>query len=92
MYKDDKMEMVENYGAMSLLPIPAKCSEIIVCDVISDHIFPCLTEWQHGFIKGRSCVTQLILTHYYWAKAPGHGCCEDVAFLDFSKAFGRVSH
>lgn len=37
-------------------------------------------------------MTQLILTHHYWAKAPDHGCYEDVAFLDFSKAFGRVSH
>ena len=37
-------------------------------------------------------MTQLILTHHYWVKAPDHGCYEGVAFLDFSKAFGRVSH
>ena len=91
MHKDDKMELVGNYRSMSLRPIPAKCFERIVCDVTCGHIFRYLTEWQHGFIKGGSCVTQLILTHHYWAMAD-HGCYEDVAFLDFSKAFGRVSH
>ena len=59
-------------------------------------IFPLfiLTECQQSFkfIKGRSCVTQLILTYHYWAKALDNGCQVDVAFLDFSKAFDGVSH
>ena len=37
-------------------------------------------------------MTQLILTNHYWAKALDDGGYEDVAFLDFSKAFDRVSH
>ena len=91
-HKGDKKELVENYRSISLLPIPAKCLERIVYDAICDHIFPYLTEWQHGFIKGRSCMTQLILTHHHWAMALENGCQVDVAFLDFSKAFDRVSH
>ena len=51
-----------------------------------------LTEWQRGFIKGGSRVTQLILIHHYWAKALDDACQVDVAFLDFSKAFDRVFH
>ena len=90
-HKCDKMELVKSYISISLPPIPAKCLERIIYIAMLDHIFPHLTEWQHGFIKRRSCVTQLILTHHHWAMAD-HGCYEDVAFLDFSKAFGRVSH
>ena len=70
---------------------PSQCLEKIVYNAICDPIFPYLTEWQHAYIKGRSCVTQLVLTHHHWAKALDDGCQVDVAFLDFSKAFDTVS-
>ena len=41
-HKGDKMELVEKYRPISLLPIPAKCLERIVDDAIRDHIFPYL--------------------------------------------------
>ena len=54
---------------------------------------PYLSEWQHGFIKGRSCTTQLALTCHQWAKASDEGRQIDVAFfLIFVKAFDRVPH
>ena len=37
-------------------------------------------------------MTQLILSHNYWAKVLDDGCQLDVAFLDLSKAFNRASH
>ena len=59
------------------------CLERIVHYAIYDHVSPLLTEWQHGFIKGRSCeTTQLILTHHQWATALDKGRQVDVAFLD----------
>ena len=36
--------------------------------------------------------TELVLTHQQWIKALDEGRQVDVAFLDFSKAFDRVSH
>ena len=51
-----------------------------------------LSKWQHGFIEGRSCETQLVLTHHIWALALDEGLQVDVAFLHFCKAFDRVSH
>ena len=39
-----------------------------------------LCDLQHGFQQSRSCETQLIIT------------INDVIFLDFSKAFDKVSH
>ena len=52
---------------------------------------PLLTDWQHGFVKGHSCTTQLVLTHHQWTKALDDGTEVDVVFLDFAKAFDRVS-
>lgn len=40
-----------------------------------------------GFIKGRSCETQLVITHHQWALVLDDCRQVDVAFLDFSKAF-----
>ena len=41
-HKGDKMELVEKYTPISLLPTPAKCLERIVDDAICDHILPYL--------------------------------------------------
>ena len=91
-HKGDSKELVASYRSILLLPIPAKCLERIVHSAIYDHVSPFLTEWQHGFIKGRSCETQLTLTHHQWATALDKGRQVDVIFLDFSKAFDKVNH
>ena len=43
-------------------------------------------------MKGRSCLTQLVLTNHMWSKALGDGLQVDAVFLDFAKAFDRVNH
>ena len=72
--------------------IPGKCQERIIHSAIYSHVSKYLSDWQHGFIKGRSCATQLVLTHHHWAKALDLGQQTDVVFLDFAKAFDRVNH
>ena len=93
-HKGDNRELVQNYRSISLLPISAKCLECIMHNVtcIYLHVSPYLREWRQRFVKGRSCETQLVLTHHQWAKALDEGRQVNVAFLDFSKAFDRVSH
>jgi len=45
---------------------------------------------QHGFMKGRSCLTNLI-SFYEQVTHPGHeGKAVVVVYLDFSKAFDTV--
>ena len=56
------------------------------------HVAPYLNDWQHGFIIGRSCVTQLVLSHHQWTKALDAGNQFDIVLLDFSKVFDKVSH
>ena len=84
--------MVKNYRLISLLSVPSKCQEKIVDNAIYSHVAPFLTDWQRSFVKGRSCTTQLVLTHHQWKKALDDGLQVDVVFLDFAKAFDRVSH
>ncbi|XP_068756536.1 uncharacterized protein [Montipora capricornis] len=91
-HKTNNKEFVENYRSISLLPIPAKCLERLVHTAIYAYVSPYLAEWQHGFVKGKSCETQLVLTHPQWVTALDEGRQVDIAFLDFSKAFDRVNH
>ncbi|GAB0180264.1 short transient receptor potential channel 4 [Grus japonensis] len=47
---------------------------------------------QHGFMKGRSCFTNLISFYDKVTHLVDEGKAVDVVYLDFSKAFGTVSH
>jgi hypothetical protein len=53
-------------------------------DLVSRH--------QHGFTKGRSCVTQLLETLDTWTEALDEGCATDAIYMDFMKAFDSVPH
>ena len=72
-FKANAKENVENYRSISLLSILGKCQERIVHRVVYSHVSPFLNGWQHGFVKGRSCITQLVLTHHMWHKALDDG-------------------
>ena len=47
---------------------------------------------QHGFMKGRSCLTNLISFYDLVARLVDEGKAVDVVYLDFSKAFDTISH
>jgi len=47
---------------------------------------------QHGFTRGRSCLTNLLETFETWTRISGEGTGIAVVFLDFRKAFDSVSH
>ena len=92
MFKKGKKDEVTNYRPISLLSLVSKITERCVCDKLFDFIADRIRPLQHGFVKGRSTVTQLLDTVHRLTKAIDQGYQTDVTFLDFSKAFDSVSH
>ena len=84
-----------NYRPVSLTSQVCKVLESIVRDQILEHleVNGLLSDKQHGFRKGRSCLTNLLTTLEEWTKIMDEkDNCVDVAYLDFRKAFDLVSH
>ena len=92
-YKDGDTGSVTNYRGISLLSVVWKCQERIFHTVnIYDQVFQYLHDCHHGFLRGRSTVSQLVLVHDDWAKVLDNQGQVDVVFLEFSKAFYLVNH
>ena len=51
-----------------------------------------LLDYQHGFVMGRSCITQLLKVIDKWTEILDQGGVVDVIYLDFAKAFDTVPH
>jgi hypothetical protein len=66
--------------------------EGIVRDRMVDHmtVNNLIEESQHGFVKGRSCATNLIEFLDYLSDILESGGTADAIFLDFAKAFDKV--
>ena len=83
-----------NYRPVSLTSVVCKVMEQLIRDEIMNHLVTnaLLTSCQHGFIKGRSCITQLLATLDYWTEVMDDGGNVDAIYLDFSKCFDSVPH
>ena len=93
-YKKGCKEGPGNYRPVSLTSVPGKVMEQIVLREIMLHVWD---NWgtrlsQHGFMKGRSCLTNLISFYDPVTRLVDEGKAVDVVYLDFSKAFDTVSH
>ena len=51
-----------------------------------------ITRSQHGFVKGRSCLTNLLEAFEDWTAALDEGYGLDIVYLDYRKAFDSVPH
>lgn len=51
-----------------------------------------ITQLQHGFIRNRSCVTQLLSVLHSIGEVLDKNIQSDVLYLDFAKAFDSVDH
>ena len=84
----------ENYRPVSLTSIACKVMESILKDQIVKHlnINDLIKPTQHGFMKKRSCLTNLLEYLEIITRIIDEGENADVIYLDFSKAFDKVSH
>jgi len=93
-FKKGKKKDPGNYGPVSLTSIPEYKIEQLILEVIIKQVEEkkVIRRSQHGFTKGKSCLTNLIA---FYDGMPGwvhEGRAVDVVYLDFSKAFDTVSH
>jgi hypothetical protein len=81
-----------NYRPVSLTSVPCKLLESLIDEEINRHLNEnnLLNCSQHGFMKGRSCSTNLIEFLEVVTSAVDRGESVDIFYLDFSKAFDTV--
>ncbi|GAB0204550.1 mitochondrial enolase superfamily member 1 [Grus japonensis] len=93
-FKKDKKEDPGNYRPVSLTSIPVEGIEHVILGVINKHIEEekVIGRGQHGFTKGKSCLTNLIAFYDGMTGWVDERRAVDVVYLDFSKAFDTVSH
>ncbi|GAB0179931.1 mitochondrial enolase superfamily member 1 [Grus japonensis] len=93
-YKKDWREDLGTYRPVSLTLVPENAMEQIILSAITPHIQDNQVTGpsQHGFMKGRSCFTNLISFYDEVTLLVDEGKAVDVVYLDFSKAFDTISH
>ncbi|KAK4828333.1 LOW QUALITY PROTEIN: hypothetical protein QYF61_025802 [Mycteria americana] len=93
-FKKGRKEDPGNYRPVSLTSVLGKLMEQIILSAITWHVEDNqgIKPSQHGFMKGRSCLTNLISSYDKGTRLVDEGKAVDVVYLDFSKAFDTVSH
>jgi hypothetical protein len=83
-----------NYRPVSLTSIPCKILETVIKNHLMKHLVErnLIRDTQHGFMPGRSCTTNLVLTMDRVTEKIDAGIPADMVYLDFSKAFDKVPH
>ena len=91
-FKKDNPSLAMNDRPISLLCTVSKVLERFVYNHCCPHLTPLLYHLQHGFLKGRSTVTQLLEVYHDILDSLASGKKIDAIHLDLSKAFDRVPH
>ena len=93
-YKKGHKEDPGNYSSVSLTSVPGKLMKQIILGEITWHMHGIqgIRPSQHGFMKGRSCLTNLISFYVWVTRLVDEGKAVNVVHLDFSKDFDMVSH
>nr|CAH8848193.1 unnamed protein product [Trichobilharzia regenti] len=93
-FKGGDRQNAASYRPVALLPVVSKVLESIIDDHIREYFdrTNILHEAQHGFRKGRSCVTNLLSAWDDWTSCWDLNVPVHVVFLDFEKAFDTVHH
>ena len=84
----------ENYRPVSLTSVICKLLERLIKDHLVDFLVKnkLINPSQHGFLKARSCLTNMLCFLEDVTKWLDEGSPVDIIYLDFKKAFDKVPH
>ena len=88
--KNEKGNEISNFQPISILNTLAKVFERIVYGYLYSHVRSRISENQHGFMKGRSTMTNLTTLMNTIGPEVEYGGQVDVIYLDFQKAFEKI--
>ena len=93
-YKKGSKNIASNYRPISLTSQVCKVMEKLVKESIVAHLNKrnLIRESQHGFMEGKSCLTNLLSFLETATSYSDQGLPVDILYLDFSKAFDKVPH
>ena len=92
LHKKGSVHNPNEYRPVSLTCIMCKVYEKLIREYILDGIEAVLSSKQHGFMRGRSCLSNLLETMDAVNDLLAEGGCADILYFDFSKAFDSVPH
>lgn len=91
-FKSGKKNDIRNYRSVSVVSTLARIFEKVVLNRYSNVLCSGLYHSQHGFMKNRSTVTNLLETTSFIADSLQSCAQVDIVYLDFEKAFDSVNH
>jgi len=93
-YKKGNKKLASNYRPVSITSILCRILETIIRNEIIDFMQTenLISDYQFGFIKGRSTSLQLLNIIYDWTNSIENCNFSDCVYLDYQKAFDTVPH
>ena len=94
LFKKGSRNKSENYRPVSLTSVICKLLERLIKDHMVEFLVKhkLLNSSQHGFLKARSCLTNMLCFWEEITKWIDVGSPVDIIYLDFQKAFDKVPH